>query len=55
MKISQAAAESGFTVKAVRYHANIDRRLGELRRLKSEPAALAHAFDGDNRPVCPII
>jgi len=123
MKISQAAAESGLTVKTVRYYANIglvcptidtatgyrhydasdiaklkfvgtarrfdfsiedcrellalyedkdrpsrdvkkiamnkiadiDRRLGELRRLKSELAALAHACDGDDRPNCPII
>ena len=35
--------------------ADIDRRLGELRRLKSELAALAHACDGDDRPNCPII
>ena len=123
MKISQAAAESGLTVKTVRYYANIglvcptidnatgyrhygasdiaklkfvgtarrfdfsigdcrellalyedkdrpsrdvkkitvnkiadiDRRLRELRRLKSELAALAHACDGDDRPDCPII
>ena len=123
MKISQAAVESGLTVKTVRYYANIglvrpiidtatgyrhydasdvaklkfigtarrfdfsirdcrellalyedkdrpsrdvkkitlnkiadiDRRLRELRRLKSELAALAHACDGDDRPDCPII
>ena len=35
--------------------ADIDRRLGELRRLKSELAALAQACDGDDRPHCPII
>jgi len=35
--------------------ADIDRRLGELRRLKSELAALAQACDGDDRPYCPII
>ena len=35
--------------------ADIDRRLGELRQLKSELAALAQACDGDDRPHCPII
>ena len=34
--------------------ANIDRRLGELRRLKSELAALANACERDDRPDCPI-
>ena len=93
MKISQAAAASGLTVKTVRYYANIGlvsptidncrellalyedkdspsrdvkkiamneiadigRRLGELRRLKSELAALRTACDGDDRPHFPII
>ena len=35
--------------------ADIDQRLSELRGLKSELAALAQAFDGDDRPNCPII
>lgn len=35
--------------------AEIDRRLGELGRLKSELALLANACDGDDRPDCPII
>ena len=35
--------------------ADIDRRLGELLRLKSELTELAQACDGDDRPDCPII
>ena len=35
--------------------ADINRRLSELHRLKSELMALAEACDGDDRPNCPII
>ena len=46
-----------FDVKKIAMYkiADIDRRLEELQRLKSELAALAHVRDGDYRPNCPII